>query len=132
MSALTNSRCPVCRTAEVVCGKWTLLVIRDLAEGPSRFGELERSLEGMRLRNLSPRRRRAPARRAPVGPIRWGFHLSFAVERFLPSEIGRAEKIQDVPPLSNRPFMQEGVQAQGRRAESGSGGSCVTGCSPTH
>ena len=33
MSAESNSRCPVCRTAEVVCGKWTLLVIRDLAEG---------------------------------------------------------------------------------------------------
>ena len=33
MSAESNSRCPVCRTADVVCGKWTLLVIRDLAEG---------------------------------------------------------------------------------------------------
>jgi DNA-binding HxlR family transcriptional regulator len=57
MSALTNSRCPVCRTAEVVCGKWTLLVIRDLAEGPSRFGELERSLEGISPRTLSLRLR---------------------------------------------------------------------------
>ena len=45
MSAESNSRCPVCRTADVVCGKWTLLVIRDLAEGSSRFCELERSLE---------------------------------------------------------------------------------------
>ena len=35
MSALSNSRCPVCRTAEVVCGKWTLLMIRDLAEAPA-------------------------------------------------------------------------------------------------
>ena len=25
MSAASNSQCPVCRTAEVVCGKWTLL-----------------------------------------------------------------------------------------------------------
>ena len=57
MSALSNSRCPVCRTADIVCGKWTLLVIRDLAEGSSRFCELERSLEGISPRTLSLRLR---------------------------------------------------------------------------
>jgi DNA-binding HxlR family transcriptional regulator len=49
--------CPVCRTAEIVCGKWTLLIIRDLAEGRSRFCELERSLEGISPRTLSLRLR---------------------------------------------------------------------------
>src|ERR687886_2068273 len=49
--------CPVCRTAEVVCGKWTLLIIRDLAEGRSRFCELERSLAGISPRTLSIRLR---------------------------------------------------------------------------
>ena len=49
--------CPVCRTAEIVCGKWTLLVIRDLAEGRSRFCELERSLHGISPRTLSLRLR---------------------------------------------------------------------------
>ena len=57
MSALSNSECPVCRTAEVVCGKWTLLMIRDLAHGSSRFCELERSLEGISPRTLSLRLR---------------------------------------------------------------------------
>jgi DNA-binding HxlR family transcriptional regulator len=57
MSAESNSTCPVCRTAEVVCGKWTLLVIRDLAAGSSRFCELERSLEGISPRTLSLRLR---------------------------------------------------------------------------
>ena len=57
MSAATNSTCPVCRTAEVVCGKWTLLVIRDLADGSSRFCELEPSLEGISPRTLSLRLR---------------------------------------------------------------------------
>lgn len=57
MSAESNSRCPVCRTADIVCGKWTLLVIRDLAEGRSRFCELERSLEGISPRTLSLRLR---------------------------------------------------------------------------
>src|SRR6201746_1429488 len=57
MSALSNSDCPVCRTADIVCGKWTLLVIRDLAEGTARFCELERSLEGISPRPLSLRLR---------------------------------------------------------------------------
>jgi len=47
----------VCATAEIVCGKWTLLVIRDLAEGRSRFCELERSLDGISPRTLSLRLR---------------------------------------------------------------------------
>jgi DNA-binding HxlR family transcriptional regulator len=49
--------CPVCRTAEVISGKWTLLIIRDLASGSSRFCELERSLEGISPRTLSLRLR---------------------------------------------------------------------------
>jgi DNA-binding HxlR family transcriptional regulator len=44
-------------TAEIVCGKWTLLLIRDLAEGRSRFCELERSLSGISPRTLSLRLR---------------------------------------------------------------------------
>ncbi|MBJ7518162.1 MAG: helix-turn-helix transcriptional regulator [Solirubrobacteraceae bacterium] len=49
--------CPVCLTAEIVCGKWTLLLVRDLAEGRSRFCELERSLAGISPRTLSLRLR---------------------------------------------------------------------------
>jgi DNA-binding HxlR family transcriptional regulator len=54
---VSNDTCPVCRTAEIVCGKWTLLVIRDLADGRSRFCELERSLAGISPRTLSLRLR---------------------------------------------------------------------------
>src|SRR5918998_1391572 len=54
---MPNSDCPVCRTADIVCGKWTLLVIRDLAEHKARFCELERSLEGISPRTLSLRLR---------------------------------------------------------------------------
>jgi len=57
MSAASNAQCPVCRTADIVCGKWTLLVIRDLAQGCSRFCEIERSLEGISPRTLSLRLR---------------------------------------------------------------------------
>src|SRR5579871_6074369 len=47
--------CPVARTAEIVSGKWTLLIIRDLTEGTKRFSELERSLEGISPKTLSER-----------------------------------------------------------------------------
>ena len=53
----TNDTCPVCATSDIVCGKWTLLIIRDLAEGRSRFCELERSLAGISPRTLSLRLR---------------------------------------------------------------------------
>src|SRR3984885_7334724 len=53
----TADTCPVCRTAEIVCGKWTLLLIKELADGQSRFCELERALEGISPRTLSLRLR---------------------------------------------------------------------------
>lgn len=52
-----DSECPVCRTAEVISGKWTLLIIRDLADSSLRFCELERSLSGISPRTLSLRLR---------------------------------------------------------------------------
>jgi DNA-binding HxlR family transcriptional regulator len=54
---MTDSECPVCRCAEIISGKWTLLVIRDLADGSRRFCELERSLDGISPRTLSLRLR---------------------------------------------------------------------------
>jgi DNA-binding HxlR family transcriptional regulator len=52
-----DQTCPVCRTSDIVCAKWTLLLVRDLAEGRSRFCELERSLTGISPRTLSLRLR---------------------------------------------------------------------------
>jgi DNA-binding HxlR family transcriptional regulator len=49
--------CPVVHTTELIGGKWTLLLVRDLAEGRSRFCELERSLAGISPRTLSLRLR---------------------------------------------------------------------------
>jgi DNA-binding HxlR family transcriptional regulator len=49
--------CPVSRTASVISGKWTILLVRDLAEGRCRFCELERSLAGISPRTLSLRLR---------------------------------------------------------------------------
>jgi len=49
--------CPVARTAKIVSGKWTLLILRDLAGGTRRFHELERSLSGISPKTLSQRLR---------------------------------------------------------------------------
>jgi DNA-binding HxlR family transcriptional regulator len=54
---MSDSNCPVSCCAEIISGKWTLLVIRDLADGSRRFCELERSLEGISPRTLSLRLR---------------------------------------------------------------------------
>lgn len=54
---MNDSNCPVCACAEIISGKWTLLLIRDLAAGSQRFCELERSLEGISPRTLSLRLR---------------------------------------------------------------------------
>jgi DNA-binding HxlR family transcriptional regulator len=57
LGVASDPTCPVCLTADVVCGKWTLLLVRDLSEGRSRFCELERSLAGISPRTLSLRLR---------------------------------------------------------------------------
>ena len=57
MDSSPDNDCPVCACAEIISGKWTLLVIRDLADGNRRFCELERSLDGISPRTLSLRLR---------------------------------------------------------------------------
>ena len=47
--------CPVLKTADIISGKWTLLILRDLAEGINRFSVLERSLVGISPKTLSER-----------------------------------------------------------------------------
>ena len=53
--------CPVRKTMEIIQGKWTLLILRDLMGGSRRFGELRRSLEGVSPRTLSVRLRELEA-----------------------------------------------------------------------
>jgi DNA-binding HxlR family transcriptional regulator len=87
---MANKTCPVCNTAEIISGKWTLLVIRDLAEGCSRFCELERSLEGISPRTLSLRLRALEAegiverRTYPEVPPRVEYRLTPKGEALVP------------------------------------------------
>ncbi|HKV58528.1 MAG TPA: helix-turn-helix domain-containing protein [Ktedonobacteraceae bacterium] len=50
-----NKTCPVALTAKIISGKWTMLIIRDLASGVKRFNQLERSLHGISPKTLSDR-----------------------------------------------------------------------------
>ncbi|BDG62387.1 hypothetical protein caldi_34770 [Caldinitratiruptor microaerophilus] len=49
--------CPIARTAELIGDVYVLLIVRDLAKGPRRFGELARSVRA-NSRTLSDRLRR--------------------------------------------------------------------------
>ncbi len=55
MNEMTHQNCGITKTLEVIGGKWTMLILRDLLEGPKRFSELERSLVGISTRTLAMR-----------------------------------------------------------------------------
>lgn len=50
-----DAGCPVRRAAEILDGKWTTRIIRDLLGGKRRFSDLLRSLGGISPRILSAR-----------------------------------------------------------------------------
>ena len=50
-----QSNCGIKRALEVIGGKWTLLIVRDLLDGPRRFSQLEESLAGISPRTLAAR-----------------------------------------------------------------------------
>lgn len=57
LSGDCNSGCPVQRTAKILDGKWTTLIVRDLIGGKKRYSELQRSLAGISPRLLAARLR---------------------------------------------------------------------------
>ena len=52
-----NPECAVERALEVIDGKWTTLILRDLLRGKRRFGELRASLVGISPKTLTDRLR---------------------------------------------------------------------------
>lgn len=47
--------CPIEKTLSIIGGKWTILILRDLAGGTKRFGQLQKSLNGISPKTLSSR-----------------------------------------------------------------------------
>lgn len=48
-------RCPIASTLDIVGDRWTLLIVRDLLRGRSRFADLQQSVEGIPASVLSNR-----------------------------------------------------------------------------
>lgn len=52
-----ESGCPVEQALKTIGAKWTMLILRDLLQGPRRFGELRRSLGEVSPKTLAQRLR---------------------------------------------------------------------------
>jgi DNA-binding HxlR family transcriptional regulator len=55
LQGLCGPDCPVARANDILGGKWTTLVLRDLMGGTKRYSELQRSLVGISPRMLADR-----------------------------------------------------------------------------
>ena len=52
-----NDECPVKKTAEIIEGKWTTLVIRELLPHKKRYSEIQRALKSISPKVLTTRLR---------------------------------------------------------------------------
>lgn len=52
-----EEECPVKMTAEIIEGKWTTLVVRELLTGKKRYSELQKALSGISPKLLTARLR---------------------------------------------------------------------------
>jgi DNA-binding HxlR family transcriptional regulator len=52
-----DEECPIKKTADVIEGRWTTLVIRELLPGKKRFSEIQRALTGISPKVLTVRLR---------------------------------------------------------------------------
>jgi len=103
-----DDECPIKKTADVIQGRWTTLVIRELLPGKKRFSEIQRALAGISPKVLTVRLRLLERRRlvtrtvfATVPPMTeyeltpLGRQLETVLEamaefgRQLPSDVGR-------------------------------------------
>ncbi len=52
-----DAECPVKKTAQIIEGKWTTLIIRELLPGKKRYSEIQRALNGISPKVLTARLR---------------------------------------------------------------------------
>ena len=56
-SASCNDECPIKIAAQIIEGKWTTLVIRELLPGKKRYSEIQKALAGISPKVLTARLR---------------------------------------------------------------------------
>jgi DNA-binding HxlR family transcriptional regulator len=82
--------CPIVRAVEVLGDRWTLLIVRDMLIGASRFNELSRGLPGL-SRALLSRRLRQLATAGLVTRNGDGYSLTAAGQALRPLVFGLAD-----------------------------------------
>ena len=82
--------CPISRSLEILGDRWTLLIVRDLLVGATRFNELARGLPGM-SRALLSKRLGQLQRHGLVTHADGGYHPTAACEDLRPLIFGLAE-----------------------------------------
>ena len=50
---MSHQGCPISRVAALLSDTWTILIMRSLTEGPKRFCEMEKWLDGISTRTLT-------------------------------------------------------------------------------
>lgn len=50
---MTKPTCPITAVATLLSDTWTILILRSLSEGPKRFCEIEKWLDGISTRTLT-------------------------------------------------------------------------------
>jgi len=68
--------CPVVETARLVDGKWDLIIIRYLTEGPKRFAELRSIIPDLSSRSLSTALKRLASKGIVARKVNNGFPVS--------------------------------------------------------
>ena len=76
--------CATARALEVIGERWTLLVVRDLLEGPQRFTDLVRSLSGITPKQLTKRLRELETAGIVARDASAGYGLTAAGEELAP------------------------------------------------
>ena len=86
--------CPIVRAVEVLGDRWTLLIVRDMLVGASRFNELSRGLPGL-SRALLSRRLRQLANAGLVTRSGDGYALTPAGQKFTMKLLELHRKLED-------------------------------------
>jgi DNA-binding HxlR family transcriptional regulator len=86
-----RSDCPIASALDIVGDRWTLLILRDMLYGASRFSDFSKAAEGIRRNILTERLRRLEQRGLVVRrqyqdrPARFSYHLTPRGAELLPA-----------------------------------------------